>query len=54
MDILKKNKYVPKPHVKMYANDDFIKSLKDFAEQEGLTLSAFIFLTMKNKIKRSK
>jgi len=49
-----KSKYKPKPHIKMYANDEFIESLKKFAESEGLTLSAFVFLTMKNKIKRSK
>lgn len=49
-----KTDYKPKPHIKMYANTEFIESLKKYAESEGLTLSAFVFLTMKNKIKRSK
>ena len=32
----------------------FIKLLQEAAKKEGLTQSAFIFLTMKNKIKRGK
>jgi len=49
-----KSNYTPKPHIKMYAEASFIKAVQEAAKKEGLTQSAFIFLTMKNKIKRSK
>ena len=41
-----------KAHVKMYADDDFIKALQAKAKEEGLTQSALIFTTMKKVIKK--
>lgn len=41
-----------KKHVKMYADEKFISKLQEVAESEGLTQSNFIFLAVKEKIKK--
>lgn len=41
-----------KKHIKMYADDKFIAKLQEVAETEGLTQSNFIFLAVKDKIKK--
>ena len=48
------NKKKVRPHVKMYADDEFISALQQHAKEEGLTQSALIFTTMKKIIKRNK
>lgn len=49
-----KTKAEPRKHIKMYSDDEFIELLKNHAKKEGLTASAYIFTTMKTKIKRAK
>ena len=44
--------YKPKNHAKMYATDSLLESLKDAAEKEGMTQSAFMLLAVKAKIKQ--
>ena len=47
-------KKAAKSHIKMYASDEFIKAVKEAAEKEDLSQSAFILIALKNKIKRTK
>ena len=44
--------YKPKNHAKMYAADPVLDQLKDAAEKEGLTRSAFMLLAVKDRIKK--
>lgn len=39
-------------HIKMYADDKFIKKLQAAAEKEGLNQSGFLFLAAKDLIKK--
>ena len=48
----KHDKRKPKNHAKMYATDSVLDQLKEAAEKEGLTGSAFMLLAVKDKIKK--
>lgn len=44
--------YKPNAHIKMYANDIYMKKIKAKAKQEGLTLSSYLFGLVKKDLKR--
>lgn len=47
-------KYKPKNHAKMYAPDKVLADLKEAAEKEGMSQTAFMLLAVKDKIKKAR
>jgi len=41
-------------HIKMYASDEYLESIKDRAKEEGFTYSNYLFSLAKKDLKRSK